>query len=258
MPPKIKDWLLSDSVTYSIVGLNEKIGAEGNMVKIIPTLIAKISVNQLPPENLAEELNLYFDLDQNNLTYLINSIKEKIFKPIEGQLLSVSVDINKIGMPITMKQEVGSMNQEAPTTVKQEAGIRNYGTESQMAQPVQPVKPFTIMNQELGSRNYGTQQKQFVRKEITLEGNYESGIMNQGTTEIEKFRPEIASPPKEDRNDAVQHPKPFILHEERPVAPPQVPPAPPIRQAPTVPMMPATKAEIKPNQEFKIPIKRSS
>jgi hypothetical protein len=241
MPKPIRDWLLSDETSNLIAEINKRIETEEIMSVVIPKIVGLISIGELPPENLALEISNYFTLSEDEMGYIVKEIKEKIFRPIAADLLKIGVDINKIRTPITtMKQEL-LRRAQGIIEGEQAASAAGYGE----LKPVQLVKPFVP--------SVPQQQKQFIRKEITNEQQAASD-MGQGTDGVEKFRIPNAEAGirKQLGTEEVNHPKPFILHEERPVAPPQVPPpAPPIRQAPPVP-----KTGFDSKQEVRIPIKK--
>lgn len=96
LPPAIKDWLTSDRTTYAIIDFNKRLNMEGELTRILPTLILRLAVKDLKPENFIGELSFNFDLSFEEAAKLAREIEEKIFKGITNQLRQLGVDIKLI------------------------------------------------------------------------------------------------------------------------------------------------------------------
>ena len=94
----IQDWLKSDIVTDVIITLNERYGAFGSEVRILPRLITRVSVGMTPPELFTKELGHYLAfLEPADAARLAFEVKSRIFKPIHAALKAgYDIDTDKI------------------------------------------------------------------------------------------------------------------------------------------------------------------
>src|SRR3989344_8617867 len=86
LPEPIIDWLTSDSVTDRIIKINQRLGLEGILLRILPNLILRLVVKDIKPENFITKLIEEFDLEFNLAATIANEINIAIFKPIENLL----------------------------------------------------------------------------------------------------------------------------------------------------------------------------
>lgn len=96
VPDGIRDWLGSEKTTYSIIAINKKFGIGREKIQIIPTLILRLEVRNLQPQNFAAELSKEFNRPLEELKPIIEEIKKNILLPIDAELFKWGVDIRQI------------------------------------------------------------------------------------------------------------------------------------------------------------------
>lgn len=116
LPKPITDWLTSDTATSIIIGINEGLGLEGELVKAIPGLILRLAVKDLKPEKFIPELMKELDLDDNQSTETAKQIYSRILKPIELSFQNnLGIDAKFI---LTMPAERGTKPIAEPKSVE--------------------------------------------------------------------------------------------------------------------------------------------
>lgn len=83
LPQPITNWLTSDAATNTIIKINERLGLEGDLLKILPSLISRLVIKDLGPEGFAKELVWELNLEPNQIEGIIKEIYLGILRPIE-------------------------------------------------------------------------------------------------------------------------------------------------------------------------------
>lgn len=102
LPEKVREWLTSERVTFTIIELNKKLDLIGNSLSVIPNLVTRLVTNNLEPKNFIQELEDGLGLDSEQAVEISKEIVEKILKPIDLQLKETGVFANLIfgGTPV--------------------------------------------------------------------------------------------------------------------------------------------------------------
>lgn len=97
LPQPAQNWLTSDSVTAVIIDINKRLDLEGELLRILPTVILRLVVKDVKPENFIPELSKELDIDFNQASAIAKDIEEKILRKIETILrTNVGVDTKLI------------------------------------------------------------------------------------------------------------------------------------------------------------------
>lgn len=101
LPDPVKDWLASTQITYLVSDLNRRLGfSEAEKMTVIPTLILRLAISAVDPENFISELGKLLDLSPSASKALAQEIEEKMLRPIEVALRNeVGIDIKLIHLP---------------------------------------------------------------------------------------------------------------------------------------------------------------
>lgn len=91
LPEKIREWLTSERATYTVIEINKRLGLFGEDLKIIPRLIARFVVKDLPPENFIKELAEQLLIEQDAAETMAQDIVQRIFRPIDLSLKEIGV-----------------------------------------------------------------------------------------------------------------------------------------------------------------------
>ena len=144
----IRDWLQSDIVTDVIVLLNERYGAFGSEVRILPRLITRLAVGMTPPELFTKELGHYLAFMKEEDTYkLAFDIKSRIFKPIRAVLKSsYDIDTDKIiTTPPLSKSQPRVMKIETPVDSRPDVPAPLPAAPTAVRQPTPPAPKAHVM-----------------------------------------------------------------------------------------------------------------
>ena len=114
LPQPIINWLTSDSSTNAIIKINERLGLEGDMLKIIPSLISKLVIQGLKPEEFTKEIIQKLNLDPNQGEIISREIYLGILKPVEVSLKD-ALDINLGAIFARKTEEPKSASTAVPT-----------------------------------------------------------------------------------------------------------------------------------------------
>lgn len=108
-PEPIKIWLGSERVVYFIMDINHKLRITGERMSIIPRLILRLEVRDLPPQEFADALAKELEIPASEAQKVNNEIKARILKPIKKELFDWGVDIELMeplpGIEIIEKEE---------------------------------------------------------------------------------------------------------------------------------------------------------
>src|SRR3989344_286811 len=93
----IRTWLASSEIVYVIVDINRKLNFKGEKMRVIPTLVLRLVLNDLPPENFVSELGDKLGLSFSAAKILAQEIEERVLRPIEVPLRNeIGIDIKAI------------------------------------------------------------------------------------------------------------------------------------------------------------------
>lgn len=126
LPEKVRDWLTSERVTYTIIEINKKLDLFGGLLTVIPNLITKLVTKNLDPKNFIKELRDGLGLDDDQAQQFGREIVEKILRPIDLPLKETGVFIGLV---------YGTTRTAAPTTPTQPP------PPPKPAVPIPPVTP---------------------------------------------------------------------------------------------------------------------
>ena len=78
LPEKIREWLTSERVTYTIIEINKKLDLFGNSLSVIPNLITRLVTQNLEPKNFIQELEDGLGLDGGQAVEISKEIVDTI------------------------------------------------------------------------------------------------------------------------------------------------------------------------------------
>jgi hypothetical protein len=136
VPGPIKQWLGSVEMTEENEKLEQQFHLPDGSAGTIAKLIQRLQIKDIAPQYFAGQLALELKLDKSRAQQIMGVIKNVIFEPIRGDLLSYGVDINlldKFEMVIT-----GAAPQSgAPKTISTEGPVM-------IGVPTTTPKPVTV------------------------------------------------------------------------------------------------------------------
>jgi hypothetical protein len=103
LPEPIRDWLTSDQATYKVININQKYGFEDDLISVIPSLITRLVVKDLKPEDFQLELERGLYIDSKTATIILDEISTQILKIVAGQLHNIGVDLSSLSKGILAK-----------------------------------------------------------------------------------------------------------------------------------------------------------
>lgn len=116
LPEKVRDWLTSERVTYTIIEINKKLDLFGNLLTVIPNLITKLVTKNLDPKDFTKELEDGLGLDSEQAQQVTQEIVSKILRPIDLPLKETGVFIGLIyALPSEALAKGGATTPSAPT-----------------------------------------------------------------------------------------------------------------------------------------------
>ncbi len=176
----------------------QKFGIPNEKVRAIPFIISAVIVGELAPSNVVEMLKVELGLAQDKATELASFLKEKIFNPIAGGLLIISgIDVEP--MP-------GQSAKEAKDAPGLEAEL------NALFQPRSEAKQGKPASSEI--------------EPLVATPKPQPGMALPPTRQAPRPMNDIAAPkaaaptqkPAPTEPKVTAAPKPFMLHEERPIA----------------------------------------
>lgn len=96
LPERVRDWLTSERVTYTIIEINKKLDLFGSLLTVIPNLITKLVTKNLDPKNFTKELEDGLGIDNEQAQGISREIVEKILRPIDLPLKETGVFVGLI------------------------------------------------------------------------------------------------------------------------------------------------------------------
>jgi hypothetical protein len=155
LPEKVRDWLSSDNLSFAIGEFNERLKLSLEKEGIIASLILRLTVRDIIPEDLANELKEGLEIDFNSAKNLALEIEEKLLRSKSGVLkeLDVNIDLIKEGKE-KPKAEKPVIKEEIPAFIKKEEALRPAQGEpaplpiSEIELPA-AEKPFMISEEKL-------------------------------------------------------------------------------------------------------------
>lgn len=96
LPEKVREWLTSERVTYSVIEVNKKLDLFGSLLSAIPNLITRLVTKNLDPKNFIKALGDGLGLDDDQAKQVTQEIVEKILRPIDLPLKEAGVFIGLI------------------------------------------------------------------------------------------------------------------------------------------------------------------
>jgi len=137
----IRTWLASSEIVYVIVDINRKLNFKGEKMRIIPTLVLRLALNDLPPENFVSELSDKLGLSFSAAKMLAQEIEERVLRPIEVPLRNeIGIDIKAIYL--NAEQPAPTPSSPAPSfSVERPVPIRTIPTPEPAPRPYMPPPP---------------------------------------------------------------------------------------------------------------------
>lgn len=97
LPEKIRDWITSDRVTYSLIEINKRLGLVGAEIEVVPDLISRLLVKELDPRDFVGTLSRELGIDLPSAKNISQEVQEKILRPIAADLRKeINLDITEI------------------------------------------------------------------------------------------------------------------------------------------------------------------
>ena len=192
LPEAIRTWLTSDLVVNSIIELNKRLSTRGGKIRIVPKMITRLVVGIIKPEQFVEELKNELQIPPEDVKKISAEIKGSILRPIAAALKNTqNIDIDKIPVeeikPATPVPSVEIAAEKKP-------------------EPLAWMSPVKSTNNELNPNQRMNAGKPIVSPE------------KKSATTADVKKPESAPLRTTDYALPATH-KPFMLHEEKPVAP---------------------------------------
>ena len=200
LPQPIINWLTSDSATNTIIKINGRLGLEGDLLRIIPSLISKLVIQSLKPEEFTKELTLGLDLDPNQGEIISREIYLGILKPIETPLKD-ALDINLSAIFARKTEEPKSASTAVPT--------KPIYPEYSPIKPASPLPPTPSI-----------QPSQKLTSTTSMPPKPQS--FSESDQQIKITAPKIPAITDTSIEEEI---RPFILHEETPALPVRPAPA---------------------------------
>ncbi len=154
LPDPVRGWLASTQITYLISDLNRRLGfSEEEKMRVVPTLILRLAISNLDPENFVSELSKLLDISPSAAKTLAQEVEEKMLRPVEIVLRNeLGIDIKLIHftkeMPVSAEipkptvPEIPTMIATAeaahPTTAAKPEEIRPVPPPIYRPQPMPP------------------------------------------------------------------------------------------------------------------------
>lgn len=247
LPQPVQNWLTSDTVTAVIVDINRRLDLEGELLRILPTVILRLVVKDIKPENFIPELSKELDLDFSQASAVAKDVEEKILGKIETILrTNVGIDTKLI---YNAKPEILSPKIQPPAPPAVIAPVTPPLTPKPAppSVPPQPIKPAPSAVQ-LGDQSFdGAQDKPFII--------YQERPEMRETPTLVAPAPKKPEPPKPPEVNPVRS-KPPLAADAVPSAgrtsngvkiPIKTPPVPSIKP-PTLPTPPQSQPQRKPGE----------
>ena len=110
-------------------------------MRIIPTLVRRLALNDLPPENFVSELSDKLGLSFSAAKMLAQEIEERVLRPIEVPLRNeIGIDIKAIYL--NAEQPAPTPSSPAPSfSVERPVPIRTIPTPEPAPRPYMPPPP---------------------------------------------------------------------------------------------------------------------
>jgi len=130
VPEEVRGWFGSEKVTRTLMELNERLGLRDEKRSIIPRVLLRLEVRDLPPEDFINTIAEELDIAPMSAKSITHEIKEIILEPIKSSLDDWEVNIDlidvsgvpagiklpKIKKPIQIEKKPIEPRELAPTT----------------------------------------------------------------------------------------------------------------------------------------------
>lgn len=239
VPQEIRYWLGSESVTYFLRDLNNKLNITGDRVSMIPRLIYRLETLDLAPQKFIDYLTEELKITPSAAREIAREVEQKILEPIKRPLYDWGMDVSLIqtAEPVTPLPKPEEINLEP--TIKETPAQPIVA----VPKPVGPQAKIEIVEAGAGLKAPGTaiEPKSGIKEISPLPAPEETSRIKTPVTppsslpkiqapaapprEIPKFTPPPKAPeqPEEKRlstlrkeGDKVKlkEEMPFMLHEE--------------------------------------------
>ena len=186
LPEHIRDWISSDTVTFSISETNSRLGLKEWRRRIIPELVLRLIVQDLDPVDFINEISRGLQISFQTAKSIAEEIENKVLKPIETELRrDVGVDVKLIYFG---KPQAGTSTMEQKTIIP--PAQPTFTARTTPAAPPAPTAP-------LGQTSIQKSFKEFLEPSLALK----------------------TATPKIDLQSLETPSSPFILHQETEVPP---------------------------------------
>lgn len=123
LPEKIKDWLASDQLSYSVGEIEEKIRPAAEKKGVIAYLVLQLTTSDLKPQELIAEIMTQLEFDFLKAKKLAFEIEERLLGPMRMALkteLDIDIELIKEGKE-KPRIEKPVIKEEMPAFIKEEA-----------------------------------------------------------------------------------------------------------------------------------------
>ena len=116
LPQQIQEWLASEKLTYLIISLNRKIGAQGERESLVPSLIYSLATQEVAPEAIPQILIEEKVGDESTIKFIRQTMRDILLRPIQPALNNLGIDIEKIALGLPVLSAPPGFGAPAPVT----------------------------------------------------------------------------------------------------------------------------------------------
>ena len=145
LPENLKKEMLADKNVRTIVSICQDYDIPEEKVKHVALLAGEVFLGYIKPEEIAHELNTYFDIDLQKSNFIEIELKQKIFNPLKADLEKIynppktesTEEAGEVGPSIIkLEKEAAPMPTTAIPLQKPSQIIRERKPEAQIASPL--------------------------------------------------------------------------------------------------------------------------
>jgi|GEM_PF-3270239 len=208
LPQAIYNHLNSSATIDVLFEIEKEFAIPADKVDVIPYILGVIVNGELPPKSTVEALKIALKLNEESAVKIASILKDKVLNPIAGGLLlTTGIDLEPIpgssakdakDLPALVAElEPYLPKEQQPETAAVKKAVRTPSgdLEPLVAGPVPPLKPITSSPAIPGMETPGLR------------------VMKDLKPPVVEKKPEPIAP------KIVAGPRPFMLHEEKPIAP---------------------------------------
>lgn len=212
LPKLIADHLNSRETLDVIYDLEDKFAIGPEKVRVVPFILSSIAFGEIEPLDVVAALKIGLATTDENAKSIAGIIKDKILNPIAGGLLiTEGVDIEPIPGPSAKDaKDLPELTKELePYLARAEQEQNSKGATAGVTKPVSNLEPLVI-----GPKTQTNQPAKPAGIGMETPGLRMMKDVKSPVLETTKPEPVTPATPK-----ATAAPRPFMLHEEKPLAP---------------------------------------